>query len=141
MITYQFDGRPWHVGQDQLFAIVDFAVDRLQLAKYEQIFFDIIFSELGEGECGWCNGIDDEVIELEISSELSVEELAATIFHELCHARQVLEGRLIQGEGHNPSTWDGKVYIGYKYDDRPWEIEARQVEQQLMEEFFAEQPK
>ena len=78
---------------------------------------------------GYCDEVDiDELwVEIELNSKLSYDEAVVTIFHELVHCRQILEGRLVQG---NPSTWDGVEY-NCDYMQLPWEIEAYQLEKEM----------
>jgi hypothetical protein len=55
--------------------------------------------------------------------------LAETIAHELWHIRQHYDKKLISGSG--VWTWLGKDYRRIKYENRPWEIEAKKVGQIL----------
>ncbi len=55
--------------------------------------------------------------------------LAETIAHELWHIRQHYDKKLISGSG--VWTWLGKDYRRIKYENRPWEIEAKKVGQTL----------
>lgn len=81
----------------------------------------------------WCGDADMEegVALITINRNLSKKQLIATLLHEMVHIKQILDGRLVIGEGSKPSTWEGKPY-NTSYKDLPWEQEAFQLEQHMM---------
>jgi hypothetical protein len=101
----------------------------------DEFFLTLKFSDdIQEGVTGYCDEVDVEEhwILVEINSRLAFDELVATLFHELVHCKQILDGHLVQG---SPSTWKGVEYDG-EYIKLPWEIEAREFELYLSQGYF-----
>ena len=98
---------------------------------------------------GYCMGDTDE-IDIEVATHVMGEPLdERTIYrniaHEMIHAEQIISGRLqdlglqIVSSGDDQSLvkvsiWDGESYTNTHYDDQPWEIDAYEREEQVMEE-------
>jgi uncharacterized protein (DUF608 family) len=57
-----------------------------------------------------------------------------TLFHELWHVYQHVMGNL--KDKHGKRLWRGIDYTETDYEDQPWEIEARQMEEQLYIEYL-----
>lgn len=60
-----------------------------------------------------------------------------TLAHEMVHARQFIEGRLVQC-GHGHFSWIGKTCHDIRntaYYDRPWEQEAETIGAQLYDSY------
>lgn len=121
------------LSQDRLDEIFVFADDYLTLP--ENAYITLRFVDLGE-VAGYCDeeDLEEGMIAIEINSGIDTEEeLVRTIFHEMVHCRQILEGSLVQG---NPSTWKGIEFDG-PYGELPWEIEAYKLEGDMVNEFYA----
>ena len=137
MITYHVEGRSKTVKLIDIIDAVEFACDSLDLFSFRGMHLAVILSpDLPQHVTGYCNGIDDDEAEIELSSHLKPRELIATIFHELVHVKQILEGYLVQGECGDPTTWKGVPYINEPYDTRPWEIQAHELETHLLEKYY-----
>jgi len=123
-MIYEVENLPKKVSLDLLDRAVSFAADFLDL----EVDLLIEFESLKKHQCGFCDYDADEVI-LTISKRLSVHEMIVTLFHEMVHVKQYAEGRLEQVG----------VWLGQKYDcdyvDLPWEVEAHEIEQVMMEKF------
>jgi hypothetical protein len=118
------------INMDMLDKIVNFAASYLQIV--DDAWLTIKFSaNMEQDVCGWCGeiDIDEKWIEIEVNRNLSLYNLVATIFHEMVHCKQILDGRLIQG---CPSVWEGAEYDDY-YFELPWEVEAYELERQMVE--------
>ena len=61
---------------------------------------------------------------IEINNKQSLEEIVATVFHEIKHVQQTISKRLDQ------CKWDGVDHSNTPYLDRPWEIEAYGFEEE-----------
>lgn len=85
---------------------------------------------LAEGGNG-VTGIEGDLIMIAIDSSLKHNELIRTLAHEMVHAKQLADGRLIF-----PDTWCGKR-MNVSYLKRPWEIDALS-KQELMARHFLE---
>lgn len=114
--------------------------NNLQLGEYKR-WIDVIFvSELPQGIYGSTIGDDSEVsIEIAMFSDgqpIPFNEVQKTIAHEMVHAQQYLSGRLVQcplqmddnGNLICKYIWCNKEYLSPKYSERPWELEAEQLE-------------
>jgi hypothetical protein len=67
------------------------------------------------------------------------------IFHELQHAKQAFENKLLYSfiPGKKPlALWNGKAFSTryIKYEDWPWEIEARKVANDMLNQFLQKYP-
>ena len=96
---------------------------------------------IGENFAGLCNGNRKEVeialathYELECGDKIPYcnQELASNLAHELVHSRQFIRGE-INSENY---YYKGKDYESFEYAETPWEIEAYQLEQVLVDLFW-----
>lgn len=119
-----------HVG---LKKAVTFALVELDI---EYVIIDIEFSnDLGSDVWGFCHGDTDSVY-IEIDKNIPYKDMLVTLFHELVHAKQIIEGRLIQAEGNNPNVWMGEEFKG-SYGDQPWEIEAYKLDESMTRSYLS----
>jgi hypothetical protein len=89
----------------------------------------IEFETLQKHQCGYCDYDEDEVI-ITIAKRLPTKDAIRTMFHELVHVKQHADGRLERGY-----VWYGQVYECV-YNELPWEIEAYDLEEKMMEQFY-----
>jgi len=129
-MLYEIEGISSHFDVEELDSVVFHAIKFLSMP--ENTLLTIRFSDDIES-AGYCDEVDlDEgIVEIELNNSLDLNETITTIFHEMVHCRQILEGRLVQG---NPSTWDGIEYT-CDYMNLPWEIEAYALEGRMYEEY------
>lgn len=123
-MIYEVENLPKKVSLDLLDRAVSFAADFLEL----DVDLLVEFGNLKKHQCGFLDYDEDEVV-ITIAKRLSVHEMIVTLFHEMVHVKQYAEGRLEQVG----------VWLGQKYDcdyvDLPWEVEAHEMEQVMMEKF------
>jgi len=123
-MIYEVENLPKKLTFDLLDRAVLFTSEFLQL----DVDLLISFEPLKKHQCGFCDYDQDESV-IVIAKRLSKLETIKTLFHEMVHVKQYTDGRLKQ---------DG-VWLGKKYDcdyvDLPWEIEAHETEQIMMEQF------
>lgn len=97
---------------------------------------DIAFEMESEtaSDYGYCDGnveyADISVYRKIYGEKVEDEEICRTIIHELVHAKQFLEGRLIIESG--VYSWLGKEYSN-NLKESPWELEAIALEVELQE--------
>ena len=129
-MLYEIEGASNHFDVTELDRIVLHAIRFL--AMPDDSFLTIRFSDK-LNVAGYCDevDIDEGWVEIELNNNLDLKEAITTIFHEMVHCRQILEGRLVQG---NPSTWDGVEY-DCEYMDLPWEIEAYNLEGKMYDTY------
>ena len=83
MLAYEIDGIPKRVTAGQIVKIMDFAIDFLKLMRHEDLWIDIIIShDVPVHVGGYCNGVDEDIVEIEINGNLDFDEFAS---HELPH--------------------------------------------------------
>ncbi len=108
-----------------------FIVNHLDLPSH--VWVDITMQKLPEGSCGGCVDLGDDgdhhYFDLDINNNLTQQEIVRTIFHEMKHVEQTVNGRLDQ------RTWCGIDYTGVAYNDRPWEKEAYEFESRTISEY------
>ena len=122
---------------------------QLGLNQYEDCLFELDFlPKCAGGAGGYCDG-DDEYIQIEIArsdlqGRIRMDDLKINIAHEMIHAQQIASGRLINKgfvlvedpiRGNKfmaaKQIWEGKEYVGCKYDEQPWEKEAYSLEKKV----------
>ena len=134
----------------KLISYIERVYNNLGLYQFEDCFIDIDFQkECSGGAGGYCDG-DQEEIQVELARQDSVgripmNDLKINIAHELVHAQQIASGRLVnkgfvfrnENDGSKTLTskqiFEGKEYIGVRYDEQPWEIEAYKLEKEIFE--------
>jgi Zn-dependent peptidase ImmA (M78 family) len=125
---YETLKKPRKMKTDLLDKAVVFACDYLEL----DLDLIVEFENLKENKFGYCDYDEDEVI-VTISKNLSVEDMIRTFFHEMVHVHQYDSGKLENGKNQR---WFGVEY-DCEYEELPWEVEAFEVEQKMMEAFYA----
>lgn len=128
-MMYETYNKPSHISYDRLDRAIVHACQYLGL---DDIFIEITFESLGI-TAGNCDVVDG-VAEISLNRSLRGKTLELTIFHEFVHIKQILDGKLIIGEGLTPSKWCDIIYT-CSYDKLPWEIEAYRLEKEMMECF------
>jgi len=133
-MIYEVENMPDTISYEMLDKVIVFACDYLGILFETdlEIEFD---DELEIHQCGYCD-IEDDIGQIWLNPFLNEKELITTIFHEMVHIRQMLNGDLITGEGRKSSVWRGVSY-NENYEDLPWEKEAFELEKYMMEEFHA----
>jgi hypothetical protein len=106
-----------------------------------------VLKECSGGAGGYCNGDEDHII-VEVArndyvGKIPMKQLMVNIAHEMIHAQQMATGRLVNKgfvfRDDNPDVlttkqiFEGKEYIGVRYDEQPWEIEAYKFEEVVYE--------
>jgi predicted metallopeptidase len=131
---YYIDNRPKFLSYLLLDEVLSFA--QYYLGLEEEYIIRIVFEEdLAAGVLGYCDGEIDEEYVIEIKKQMTQKEMIATIFHELVHVKQMMDGML----GEDGSTWAGIHYDRKKipYDSLPWEKHAHMLQNFMIEEFFS----
>jgi len=77
---------------------------------------------------GDCYDADDRSYIIRVNKELSEQDLLTTIFHEFVHIKQHIKREF---GGDIFSISNDKV----AYEDRPYEVEAFRLEQEMLEEY------
>lgn len=127
---YEVENIPEDVSFEQLDSVIAFALKSLDFDTDAGLVINFD-DELAEHQCGYFEYDEDEYeLYISISHALRGEEMVRTIMHELVHARQILTGLYVPGEGKTPGTWAGIQY-DCEYKDLPWEIEAYALEEQM----------
>lgn len=132
-MIYYVEAKPSVITDKYLDKVVSFSYEYLGL------IYDLIIDfndDLG-GTAGYVD-IEDEEITVYINPDQSIPEITRTIFHELVHAKQMLEGRFEEAHDKNPPVWEGEHYYGESYSEYPWEIEAYSIEEQMAIKFYGE---
>ena len=130
---YLTEGKPSFLEDQYLDKVVTFASDFLSI-EYDTV---LDFTEDLGDTAGYVDIEHGEIV-VYINPAQSIIEITRTIFHELVHAKQLLEGRLEEACGINPAVWCGEPYHGKVYSEQPWEIEAYSVEEVMSSTFYRE---
>lgn len=127
-MIYEIANKPKRIETVLLDTAVSFACSYLKLNSD----FVLEFETLPKHQCGFCDydGEFDETI-ITIAKRLSQKDIIRTLFHELVHMKQYVDGRLDHG-----CKWFGVVYEG-DYNKLPWEIEAYELEEKMMCAFYS----
>ena len=93
--------------------------------KIDEIEIESVKGLLADGDC---YDAEDRSFIIRVNKELSKEELLTTIFHEFVHIKQFIK-----------KEFGGDIFAISKdkvaYMDRPYEIEAFELEKKLLEEY------
>lgn len=134
----------------KLIAYIDRVMHYLDLHDVPGIIDINIERECANGAGGYCHG-DDNDIQVEVarydhSGKIPTALLMQNLAHELIHAQQICQGRLVNhgfvlSSNKNKTDddvglsykweWEGKEYIDIPYDDHPWEHEAYALEESV----------
>lgn len=125
-MIYEIVNKPKKIDTALLDRAVSFSCDYLQL----EVDFILTFKSLRNNVYGFCDYDEDEVI-ITIAKRLSANNTIRTLFHELTHIKQYTDGH--RETGH-PNVWRGNCFYG-PYESLPWEIEAFEMEEKIMEAF------
>lgn len=131
-MMYYTNNKPKQISLKLLDAVIMHAVDCLGLTD---VTIEMNFKKLNNGIAACIDyNEDEEVVELDIDKSIwkNPQELERTIFHELVHAKQIIDGRLELGW---PSKWMGITY-SCDYYNLPWEKEAYYLENLMMNTFI-----
>jgi hypothetical protein len=126
MLLYEVDNKPKKLSFDLLDRAIYFASEFLGLTNLN--WLNVEFETLKKHQYGFCL-YDDEEIVITVAKRLSVHDIIVTIFHEMIHVKQYIDGRLEEG-----SRWMGQVY-NCDYNELPWEKEAFELEKLMLEQF------
>ncbi|MEA5082075.1 MAG: hypothetical protein VB024_10705 [Dysgonamonadaceae bacterium] len=67
------------------------------------------------------------------------DDVISLFIHELWHIRQMIDNRLNINSAQTVAIWEGIHYpMTIKYENRPWEIEAKEMELQYLEQIKAQ---
>ena len=114
-----------------------FATTLLHRRTFDVLDLSVVVKDLGHayGFCSWeDNNIKPREFTIELSRDLSGIELVKTIAHEMVHLKQYVKGEL--KERFKPAhvhVWHGDIIdVGNdNFYTVPWEVEARDMEQEL----------
>jgi len=109
--------------------VVVFACDFLDL----DVDLEIEFRGVENG--GYVEFEEGEDVVVGINPKQTKNELIRTIFHEMVHVKQYVEGDLSHENSDN--LWKGEV-VDVPYSDRPWEKEAYEQEEAMWHIFTKE---
>jgi len=131
-MLYEVENIPESVTFEQLDSVISFTLNALDFDCDSQLVIE--FDDTMEvGQCGFFEYDEDELL-ISISHLLQGEEMLRTIIHELVHARQILTGQYVPGEGRKAGTWEGVTY-DCDYMNLPWEKEAYALEETIYESY------
>jgi hypothetical protein len=131
-MIYEVENLPKKVSLDLLDRAMTFASEFLEL----DVDVLVSFQSLKKHQYGFCDyscnegDYDEDEVVITIANRLSVQEMIVTLFHEMIHVKQYVEGRLEQ-----VGVWLGQKYE-CAYDQLPWEIEAHEMEKVMTEIFY-----
>jgi hypothetical protein len=88
---------------------------------------------------GWCHeGDGNRDFYIDVEKTLDDEEMVETVCHEMVHVWQGAT-RKMKDMTHGRKMYMGKVYDDTTaYEDEPWEIEAYEMQGELLEKFKEE---
>lgn len=130
-MMYSTINKPTQVDSEFIDSVITHAVNFLVLDELE---IEIKFKKLGNVAANVYYDNSDQFVDMEVNKDLwrKKHEFERTIFHELVHVKQILEGRL---DPTYPSKWNGIIYT-CSYYDLPWEKEAYALEDKMFESFY-----
>lgn len=106
--------------QDTICDVLEFGRKKL-FPKHRGIYINIIAMR-NKGVYGDCMYEDDRDFTIRFNTNIPHREIVATLLHELVHVKQYL--------------YKEEMNYDLPYEERPHEIEARALEEQLTETYF-----
>lgn len=138
MLVVDFNNSCSKHKQTVINAAIDFAFVQLMPRVRKPVYINInTVRKLADkqGVYGDCMDEGDREFTIRIDVSLPLDQMIATVLHEMVHVQQYITGKLKYKWVHEV-WWDKVVYDwDMKYDDRPWEIDAHAKEKQLKELF------
>lgn len=129
-MTYEITNLPKKMDEELFHRAVLHSLTFLEL----DVDFEIIFESMERHQFGLVEyEADEEFAEVSVylAKRLSPKESIRTLFHEMVHVKQYVSGKLEAGA---VQKWEGIVYED-DYENLPWELEAFELEEQMMETF------
>lgn len=109
--------------------VANFAIDTLMPRVYNLEIEIEVGQHDSQGGCVF-NG---DVFELEIDSKIKGDNLITCVLHEMVHVWQHVSKKLIEKNGR--SYWNGVDHTDTPYLDQPWEVEAYDMQETLLEKW------
>lgn len=117
---------------------IDFAFCQLMPKVRKPIYINIrAIRKLAEkqGVYGDCMDEGDREFTIRIDVSLPPHQMISTVLHEMVHVWQYVTGRMVQNWVHEVRFNRVAYNSDMPYDERPWEIEARDKEKELKEAY------
>lgn len=114
-----------------------FATTLLHHRTFDVLELSVVVKNLGhaDGFCSWeDNNINPREFTIELNKDLCGIELVKTIAHEMVHLKQYVKGELKERfkPSHRHIWHDNVIDVGNdNFYDVPWEVQARDMEQEL----------
>lgn len=118
-MIYELLNKPKHIEITLIDNAISFACDYLEIDQD----FSLRFERLNNGQIGFCDYLDEDEITICIARNVSPTDFLQTLFHEMVHMKQYIEGTLEDLDYEGP------------YAESPWEEEAYRLEEQMFKEF------
>lgn len=129
-MIYYTNNKPKQIPYELIDRVITHGVNFLGI---KDTAIEISFKKLGGVAANVDYFEEENTIDMQVDSEIwrYKDEFERTIFHELVHAKQIMDGRL---NIEYPSKWYGVEY-NCDYLDLPWEKEAYALEEEMMKSF------
>lgn len=116
-----------------------FAYPILLPRRRKPVYIEINLTKVETGFEGFCHDQEDDDYMIELSDKINGEVLITAILHELVHVKQGIKKELVEKKGIQ--YWKGENCDNIEYYDQPWEIEAYEMQEQLLEKYNESVPK
>lgn len=142
-MIYTVNDIPKKLGeQKDLDELVLFASSYLELddGLHLEIEFDSSLSPGTFGEASY----EDDIAFVWLNPKKPKGQIEKTFFHEMCHIKQMVTGRLILSSEDQTVTWNRDMYdisrgeLELFSGEYPWEAEAYQLEEEMYQLFRKE---
>lgn len=130
-MIYFIDNLPKRFKSVNFDEMILFAHDFLSLQ--DDLHLEIEFIDLPKHMHGEAD-FEDDVATISLQKRIKLSDLIPTIFHEMVHIKQIVEGDLVVGADGSRAKWKGE-HVQCEYYDFPWEVEAFQLEEKMMKLF------
>ena len=79
---------------------------------------------------GGCIQLGPREFEIEIDEDITGDDFATCVFHEMVHVSQYIKKNMVERGGN--TYWCGINHSDTPYLDKPWEVEAYRVQEELL---------
>ena len=113
--------------QEQAMQLAFFALEKLN-PRLQNIDVEIHIGK--HSSQGGCVQLGPREFEIEIDKDITGDDFTTCVFHEMVHVSQYIKKNLYEKNGR--SYWKGVDHSKTDYLDKPWEVEAYRVQEELL---------
>lgn len=113
--------------QDLAIELAYFAIEQLN-PRLQNVDIEINIGK--HTSQGGCIRLGEREFEIEVDKDLTGDDFATCVFHEMVHVSQYIKKNMYERDGN--TFWCGTIHTNTPYFDKPWEVEAYRLQEELL---------